>query len=64
MGIRLIQNQKKLEHLREIILESEAEFARNGGVEDSDEFWDDLNAEVDELVKTGQAVDPDPDVWP
>lgn len=62
-GLRLLEHEEaKFEQLRHLIAESEADYRAGNVMEVTEEFWEDLNRDVDERVQRGDR--PAPHVTP
>lgn len=62
-GLRLLEHEEaKLEQLRHLINESEADYRSGNVIEVNEAYWEKLDREVDERVKRGDR--PAPHVGP
>ncbi len=62
-GLRMLEgHQRQLDWLREQIAHAQAQILNGQVHEDSDEFWEELNREVDERLRRGEQ--PSPHVCP
>lgn len=62
-GLRLLEHhERQIAWLREQMADAEAQFRAGNVREDSDEFWEDLDREVDEAIRRGDR--PSPHVCP
>ena len=61
-ALRLLEREEQLNWLRGKIAEADAQYRAGKVVEDSEQFWEDLNREVDERMARNEK--PSPDVCP
>lgn len=61
-ALRMLEDERKLAWLRKQIADAEAQYHAGNYRDDSDEFWEELDREVDEMVKRGDR--PSPHVCP